>query len=95
MERKDMRKNSGFSVVEVVIVVVIVGIVGTLGVVGYTRWQQTQATHDTKTNTSQQTASEAPEINTTGDLDKALTTLDQADVAGTDDSQLASQSNAF
>lgn len=90
-----MRKNNGFSVVEVFIVVAVVGVVVTLGVVGYNRWRQTQATQDAKTDTSQQAATSAPEITTSSDLDKALTTLDQADVAGTDDSQLESQSSSF
>jgi prepilin-type N-terminal cleavage/methylation domain-containing protein len=89
-----MRSNKGFSVIEVVIVVVVVGIVAVLGVVGYSRWQQTQTAN--KTDTTQQVETAAvPEVKTTGDLDKALTTLDQADVAGTDTAQLDTQSNSF
>lgn len=89
-----MRKNKGFSVVEVVIVVVVVGVIATLGVVGYNRWKQTQVVSKDDTTQQADTAT-IPEVKTTGDLDKALSTLDQADVAGTDTTQLDSQSNAF
>lgn len=93
MEHNNMRKTKGFSVVEILIVVVVVGIVAALGVVGYGRWKQTQVAN--KTDTTQQTVSAAPEIKTSSDLDTALTTLDQADVTGTDTAQLDSQSNSF
>lgn len=89
-----MRKNKGFSVVEVVIVVVVVGVIATLGVVGYNRWKQAQVV--SKDDTAQQAdAATVPDVKTTTDLDKALSTLDQADVAGTDTTQLDSQSSAF
>jgi prepilin-type N-terminal cleavage/methylation domain-containing protein len=93
MEHNKMRKSKGFSIVEIIIVVVIVGIIAALGIVGYSRWKQTQVAN--KTDTTQQTASATPDIKTTSDLDKALTALDQADVAGTDTTQLDSQSNSF
>ena len=89
-----MRKNKGFSVVEVVIVVVVVGVITTLGVVGYNRWKQTQVVSKDTTAQQADTAT-VPEVKTTSDLDKALTTLDQADVTGTDTTQLDSQSESF
>jgi prepilin-type N-terminal cleavage/methylation domain-containing protein len=92
MER-NMRK-SGFSAVEVIIVLVIVGIIGALSVVGYNRWKQTQ-TKSTSTDTSQQSAAGAPEIKKTSDLDKATTTLDQADLDDTGASDLDTQSSSF
>ncbi len=97
-----LRSNqSGFSVVEVAIVVAVVAVLGFAGFSVYNRQHS-----KTANNSSQQSSpssktgdvSTAPDINSTGDLDKASATLDQNDPGSEDDndsSQLDSQTANF
>lgn len=87
--------QSGFSVVEIVIIVTVIAVLGFVGYSVYNR-QQTK-TADTTSQTAGDVKS-APEINSTSDLDKASTTLDQTDPSGsnnTDAGELDSQLSAF
>lgn len=87
--------QNGFSIVETFVVLVVVVALGFVGYKVYSRQ------HDNKTTTtaSSQPASsatandvaKAPDIKTTGDLDKAAATLDQTDPAASngDSNQLS------
>lgn len=102
-----MRKGSnqsGFSVVELVIVVAVVAVLGFVGYSVYSR--QSNKTAATASNATPgvssvqspvaSNVSSAPTISSTGDLDKAMATLNQNDPTATnssDSSQLDSQSN--
>lgn len=91
--------NSGFSAIELLIVIVVVGL---LGFVGYTVYNHQNNKNTDSTNTKSQTTSTssdvpvAPQINSTSDLDKATTELDQTDTgSNSDSSALDSQLNSF
>lgn len=84
-------QKSGFTIMEIIIVVVVLVVVGLLGYVAYTRFFAPDAN-----NTSQQeslneqnsdgSTADAPEINSTEDLDSAAAALDKADLDTTSDS---------
>ena len=98
-----MNKQSGFAAVEaILIVVVLAGLAGG----GYVVWhRQQKAVTPTVTGTTTTssyvsppvTTQSAPAVNSSADLNTALTTLNQTDVgASTSDStQLGSQSQGF
>lgn len=95
-----VRKNqSGFSIVELLIILVIVCILGFVGYRVYrhqtTKTNHTATTSDATKAPATDNVAPAPQINSTGDLDKAAATLDQTDTnsdsdATTLDSQLQS-----
>jgi prepilin-type N-terminal cleavage/methylation domain-containing protein len=96
--------QSGFSVVELAIVFVILAVLALVGYGIYSR--QNSETVDSSTNQTGSSKSAAkandipsvPAVNSTGDLDKALATIDQTDPGGsnnTDASQLDSQLTNF
>lgn len=92
------RKNqSGFSVVELVIILLVVGALAFVGYMVYNRQQDDKTTvNDTSQSVATDDVPSAPEIKTTGDLDKASATLDQVDVdSNNDSSQLDSELSAF
>jgi prepilin-type N-terminal cleavage/methylation domain-containing protein len=88
-------KQNGFSIVETLIVLLVIAVLGFVGYKVYSRQHDNKAT----TTASSQPASsatandvaKAPDIKTTGDLDKAAATLDQTDPAASnsDSSQLS------
>lgn len=94
-------KQSGFAFVELLLVIVIIGAIVVIGLWVYNRHQPSNETAtDTNSSSSQSpvahNVSTAPQVSSTGDLDKALTTLDQNDPAAAnsgDQSQLNSQTN--
>ncbi|MBP7760565.1 prepilin-type N-terminal cleavage/methylation domain-containing protein [Candidatus Saccharibacteria bacterium] len=68
-----MRRQSGFSIIEVVLVFAVVVVVG---LVGYNLYNMQQARNE-QTATTQQKAAAMPEsINSTSDLDAAAKALD-------------------
>jgi len=85
----------GFSVVEAVIAVIVLAVVGFGGYVVY----QSRQADNTKSSTSQQTATEdSPTVDSAADLDKVDATLDQTDPDGSntnDLEQLDSQLDEF
>jgi Tfp pilus assembly major pilin PilA len=95
-------KQSGFAFLELVLVIVIIGAIVVIGLWVYQKRQPgTETTAGTTPSSSTQSpvaknVSSAPQISSTDDLDKALTTLNQNDPAAAnsgDQSQLDSQTS--
>lgn len=92
------RKNqSGFSAVELVIILVVAG---ALAFVGFTVYSRQQNNKPADSSTSQSAVANdvpsAPEVKSTGDLDKASATLDSVNLDdSSDSSQLDSELNTF
>ncbi|HTH72223.1 MAG TPA: prepilin-type N-terminal cleavage/methylation domain-containing protein [Candidatus Pristimantibacillus sp.] len=79
--------QSGFSVVEVLVVALVLGLLVFGGYTAYNKMQDNKAIN----NTADQSAAAsdvkaAPAINSTKDLDTAVSTLDQTDVSSASDS---------
>ena len=82
------RKNqSGISVGEIVLVLAVIGLMGALGYMFYANQIEPP---DSEQQAQTSDVPVAPEVNSTDDLDKASTTLDQTDPE-TSSSQDASQ----
>jgi Tfp pilus assembly major pilin PilA len=94
-------KQAGFAFLELVLVIVIIGAIVVIGLWVYQKRQSgTETTAGTAPSSSQspvaKNVSSAPQISSTDDLDKALTTLNQNDPAAAnsgDQSQLDSQTS--
>lgn len=82
-----LKKQNGFSLVEIGIVVVVIVVIAALGYVAWNKFANQDA--QTETSTSQSTTAEdvpsAPQIQETNDLDEADATLDEINVNGSDD----------
>lgn len=97
-----LRNNqTGFSIVEIVIVLAVVGLIGFVGYKAYNNMQNSKTADNSQAKVQSPMASDvkaAPPISSTSDLDTALTTLDQTDPGGsnnTDTGQLDSELAAF
>jgi prepilin-type N-terminal cleavage/methylation domain-containing protein len=92
-----MRKNQGFSLIEVIIVVIVVAVVGALGVVGYNAWKNNGTAQQANTSNTTNIASKVPDVKSTSDLDAVAKTLDTANLssASADSQQLSSQASGF
>jgi len=95
-----MRKQAGFTFIELILVVAALALIGVVGVTAYNSHQN--ATQQASTNTPGPVATTAnvpaaPQINSTSDLTTAENTLDQSDVDAntSDSSQLNSQLSSF
>ena len=92
-------RQKGFSIVEIVLVVVVVGIVGLLGYTFYGKYQASKTpVAETSQTTSATNVSTPPSVNSTADLDKAQSVIDQTDPDGSSSSdvnQLDSQLSNF
>ena len=95
------QSQTGFSAVELIIVVTVAGVLGIAGFTVYNKQQDEKKAAGTSQAGNQQARStddepEAPEINSTGDLDKASAALDKTDTdSDSDSSQLDSELNTF
>lgn len=95
------QQQSGFAIVELVVVVAILAAIGVAGWWVYQRQNTADTTASTSPTSSTQSpvaknVSTAPPVNSTSDLDSALSTLNQNDpgtASGSDSSQLSSQTN--
>ena len=75
-----MKKQHGFSVIEVVIVLAVVAVIGLVIYNVATRTQDAnQNTQDTVSTAEPAALPAAPEVNSTSDLDAASETLDKID----------------
>lgn len=93
-----MRKNQGFSLIEVIIVVIVVVVIGALGVVGYNAWKNNGTAKQANTSdTTNKTTTQVPDIKSTSDLDSVAKTLDATNLgsASSDAQQLSTQSSGF
>lgn len=84
-----MTRSKGFSIVEVVIVIAILGLVG---VIGWRVWSANQ-TETTESGTSQTTDSQAPDVKTDADLDKADDALNETNIEGSESQQLDTETS--
>lgn len=98
------KQQAGFAVVELVIVVVILAAIVAVGLWMHNKQSPKAADATTPSPTSQtespvaHNVSSAPAVNTTSDLDKALSTLNNNDPSSAnaaDTSELSTQANAF
>lgn len=95
------KQQSGFAVVELVVVVVILAAIGFVGWWVYQKRNTPATTASTASTSSTQSpvakdVSTAPPVNSTSDLDNALSTLNQNDpsaASSSDSSELNSQTN--
>ena len=93
-----MRKDQGFSLIEVIIVVIVVVIIGALGVVGYDAWKKNGTTQQATSNTTSKTmTAQVPDVKSTSDLDTVAKSLDSANVSAgnSDTQQLSTQASGF
>jgi len=93
------RNQSGFSVIALALVVLVIGVLGFAGYTVYNRQNNEPSSSNTNPVSQPPAVSDAqtpPEVNSTSDLDKALTVLDQTDTSSSSDSaQLDSQLQSF
>jgi guanyl-specific ribonuclease Sa len=95
-----MRKQAGFTFIELILVVATVVLIGFVGVTAYNAHQN--ATQQASTNAPGSVATTAsvpaaPQISSTSDLTAAENTLDKSDIDAntSDSSQLDSQLSSF
>ena len=93
-----LKKQNGFSLVEMVIVVIVIVVIAALGYVAWNKFANKDA--QMETSTSQPATADdvptAPQIKTTDDLDEASTTLDEIDLnESSDDAQLEREVESF
>lgn len=79
-----MRKQSGFSVIEIVIGVAVLAIIGFLGYSFYSNSQKSNQDDASQSSVSSSTET----IESTADLDKAATTIDDIDIDSENDATL-------
>jgi prepilin-type N-terminal cleavage/methylation domain-containing protein len=79
-----MRKQSGFSVIEIVIGVAVLAIIGFLGYSFYTNSQKSGQDSASQSSVSSSTET----IESTADLDKAATTMDDINIDSENDASL-------
>jgi hypothetical protein len=80
------KEQRGFSVVEGLLVVVTIALIGTA--VWYVVSQNEEVNETTTPTQTEQAITEAPDIETTDDLDQAQKTLEQTDIESLDTSEL-------
>lgn len=81
--------SHGFGIVPVVMVLAVLVVIG---LIGYTLWNQTNNVSVDST-ADQEVVDTAPTIRNKEDLDTALRSLDDTDIAGTSTQDLDSESN--
>jgi hypothetical protein len=83
------KRSHGFGIVPIVMVLAVVVVIG---LIGYTLWNRTN-TVSVDTTADQEVVDTAPTIRNKEDLDTALRSLDDTDIAGTATKDLDSESN--
>jgi type II secretory pathway pseudopilin PulG len=86
---KSQSKSHGFGVVEIILVVVVIALIG---LIAYRAWDANvnkSAQSSEQQNTAQ--SPDAPQIQSSKDLDTAATALDNTDIDGSSETELDEQ----
>jgi len=93
---KTSSRQSGFSAVLIIVIIAVVGLLGYLGYILYNNLQSDTANTSAEQSAIAEDVEAAPEVNSSEDLDTALTALEETDTeSGDDNTELESRLSTF